>query len=68
MKKKTPIEMERDRIAKITRSMLRLKYSLKADEAINDILPETLDQFDTAIQAGELKSLYAGLSDLLESD
>jgi hypothetical protein len=65
MKQLTPIEVERAKIAKITRTLVRLKYSLKADEEINNILPETLDEFDLSIQSGELKQLRANLDDIL---
>lgn len=65
MRKKTPIEMERARVMKVTRSMLRLKHSLNADEEINNILPDTLEEFDRSVQSGELKRLYAGLEELL---
>lgn len=65
MKKKTDIEMERARVAKITRAAIRLKHSLRADEELNNVLPDTLADFDAALQSGELKRLYAGLSDLL---
>lgn len=65
MKKKTDIEMERARVSKITRAAIRLKHSLRADEELNKVLPDTLAEFDDALQSGELKRLYAGLSDLL---
>lgn len=66
MHKKTPIEMERHRVSKVTRSLLRLKYSLMADEAINEVLPDTLEEFDAAIQQGELKVLEADLNGLIQ--
>lgn len=66
MQKKSPIEMERHRVAKVTRALLRLKYSLMADEAINETLPDTLEEFDAAIQQGELKGLEADLDEITE--
>jgi hypothetical protein len=57
--------MERLKVAKITRSLIRLKHSLSADEEINDILPDTLMEFDSSLQTGELKQIKAGLEDLL---
>lgn len=69
MLKKTPIEMERHRIAKVTRSLIRLKHSLRADEEINNILPESLEEFDQALNTGELKqiseSLYENVGEFL---
>lgn len=65
MKKKSSIEMERERITKITRALIRLKHSLNADEELNDVLPDTLEEFEKSLQAGELKSL-GNLTDLLE--
>lgn len=56
MHKKTDIEMERQRIAKITRALIRLKYSLAADEELNRVLPDQLQQFDKALQDGDLLS------------
>lgn len=66
MQKKTPVEMERSKVSKITRSMIRLKHSINADEEINNTLPDRLAAFDKALQAGELKRLYVSLEDLLE--
>lgn len=68
MRKKTPAEMEKARIAKATRTLIRLKHSLKADEEINDVLPDTLAEFDDALARGELRQLKAGLVDALGGD
>lgn len=68
MRKKTPAEMEKAKIAKASRSLIRLKHSLKADEEINAVLPDTLEEFDTALARGELRSLKAGLNDVLGGD
>lgn len=65
MKKKTPAELERAKIAKATRTLIRLKHSLAADEEINAVLPDTLDEFDDALARGELRELKAGLGDVL---
>ncbi len=65
MKKKSEIEMERHRTLKITRSLIRLKHSLRADEELNEVLPETLSEFDRSLQSGELLRLQANLSDIL---
>ena len=66
MKKKTPIEMKRYRAAKITRNLIRLKYSLAADEEINEVLSDRLSSFDEAILQGELKELQADLTEVLK--
>lgn len=66
MRKKTPAEMERGRIVKAARTLIRLKHSLAADEEINAVLPDTLEEFDQALSRGELKTLKAGLADVLD--
>jgi len=66
MQKKSEIEMERAKILKVTRNLIRLKHSLQADKELNDILPERLIEFDRALQDGELLGLPDGLEDLLE--
>jgi hypothetical protein len=63
MIKKSEETMERQKIAKITRSLIRLKHSLLADAEINNILPDTLMEFDRALQLGELLQLQANLDD-----
>ena len=57
MNKKSPVEMERFRIIKINRTLIRLKHSLAADEELNDTLPDKLAEFDNAVQRGELLEL-----------
>lgn len=68
MRKKTPAEMEKARIAKATRTLVRLKHSLAADEELNAILPDTLAEYDEALARGELRELKAGLVDALGGD
>lgn len=65
MKKKTPAELEKAKVAKATRTLIRLKHSLAADEEINTVLPETLDEFDSARARGELKRIEANIEDVL---
>lgn len=65
MRKKTPAEMEKAKITKAARTLIRLKHSLAADEEINAVLPDTLEEFDEALARGELKQLRAGLDDVL---
>ena len=57
MLKKSQTEMERAKAIKITRTLIRLKHSLAADEEINEVLPDRLLQFDAALQSGELLEL-----------
>jgi len=47
------------------RVFIRLKHSLAADEEINTVLPDTLEEFDDALARGELRELKAGLDDVL---
>lgn len=68
MRKKTPAEMEKAKITKTARTIIRLKHSLAADEEINLVLPPTLEEFDEALARGEFKELKAGLDDVLGSD
>lgn len=68
MRKKSPAEMEKAKIAKATRTIVRLKHSLQADEELNDILPDTLAEFDEALANGTLKELKASLNDALGGD
>lgn len=65
MRKKTPAEMERAKVAKTARTIIRLKHSLEADEEINAVLPDTLEEFDEALARGELKQLRASVDDIL---
>lgn len=68
MKKKSPAEMERARVTKTARTLIRLKHSLAADEELNDVLPDTLAEFDKALANGTLKELRASLDDVLGGD
>lgn len=57
--------MRRDRITKATRTLIRLKHSLAADEEINSVLPDTLEEFNEALARGTLKDLRINFSDEL---
>lgn len=57
--------MRRARVAKITRTRIRLKHSLAADEEINAVLPDTLSEFDNALAEGKRLGLNAGADDVL---
>lgn len=65
MRKKKPEEMQRARVVKTARALIRLKHSLAADEEINSVLPDTLEEFDKALSHRELKGLRASLDDVL---
>lgn len=65
MRKKTESELERAKVAKTARTLVRLKHSLAADEELNRVLPETLQEFDAAVTRGELKALDIDLDDLI---
>ena len=54
MQKKSDIELARAERAEIIRSLTRLKYRLLANREINDILPNSLVEFDKSLQSGEL--------------
>lgn len=61
MFRKSNIEMERARIVKVSRALIRLKHSIAADEELNDVLPDRLEEFDLALQKGDLKQLDVDL-------
>lgn len=45
------------------RVLVRLKHSLAADEEINAVLPDKLEEFDEALPRGERKEAKANLND-----
>lgn len=57
--------MEKAKLIKATRTLIRLKHSLAADEELNAVLPDTLAEFNSALARGDLKTLKAGLHDAL---
>lgn len=65
MRRLSPVEIERRKIEKAMRTLVRLKHSLAADEELNEVLPDKLDEFDNAVASGALLSLKAGLADAL---
>lgn len=67
MRKKTPAEMEEARIIKVTRYLIRLKHSLAADEEINELLPDRLEEFSKSLQKGELKQLPFSIDEVLNA-
>lgn len=68
MRKKSPAEMEKAKLTKTARSLIRLKHSLAADEELNAVLPDTLAEFDEALARGELRELRTSLDDVLGGD
>lgn len=67
MKRKTDEEMKRAATAKTTRTLVRLKHSLAADEELNSVLPDTLEEFDAAMAAGDLKDAAQAIDDVLKA-
>ncbi len=67
MRRKTPAEIRRAAITKTTRTLVRLKHSLAADEELNERLPATLREYDESLARGELKNVAADLEDVLDS-
>lgn len=65
MHKKSKAELERAKIAKLTRTLIRLKHSLSADEELNQVLPDALQEFDQGVLEGEIKRVKAELGSLL---
>lgn len=57
--------MRRASLAKTARSLIRLRHSLAADEEINALLPDTLQEFDEAVARGELRSVETRLDDII---
>lgn len=66
LKRKTEAELRRSQITKTARTLIRLKHSLAADEEINAVLPDTLEQFDEALARGELKQISQRLDDIIQ--
>lgn len=66
MRRKSKAELERAKIAKVARTLIRLKHSLAADEEINDVLPDRLEEFDQGVLGGEVKRLKTDIGGLLD--
>lgn len=54
MIRKSEVEQAKATMVKIIRTAIRLKHSIKADEEINERLPEAEKKFDAAVIKGEL--------------
>lgn len=57
MSQKEEIELFRAKILKAVRSVVRLKYSLLADEELNRVLPDVDKSIDEAINKGRVFEL-----------
>lgn len=68
MHKKSPAELQRAKVTKATRALIRLKHSLAADDEINATLPDTLAELEAALARGELRGLSANLADVVAID
>jgi len=51
--KKTPTELQWAKIRKAATSAIRLKYSLMADEELNEVLPRLELEYITAMNQGQ---------------
>ena len=65
MRKKSDIEMERQRTLKIARTLITLKHRLAAEEEMNQVLPDTLLEFDKSLQSGDLLHLQSNINDII---
>jgi hypothetical protein len=65
MGKLSDVDMARHKITKTARTIIRLKHSLAADVELNDVLPETIAEFDAAVARGELRDITVGLEDVI---
>ncbi len=54
MRKQTKAQREKARLLKAARAAIRLKYSLAADDEINDRLPDIEAEIDKALATGEV--------------
>ena len=48
------VDQARANLLKTIRTAIRLKYSLMADEELNDVLPEAEKKFNAAVMRGQL--------------
>ena len=64
MQARSEVEIERAKLAKVARAMIRLKHSAAADAEISRKLPELLKRFDVALTTGAAFELSA--ADILD--
>lgn len=57
-------DRQRKDIAKVVRSAVRLHFSLLADQAINDLLPDILEEHALSLAEGKPFALDLGKLDL----
>lgn len=53
---KDKVDQERANLLKTARALIRLKYSLLADEELNEKLPLVQAKFDAAVLRGQIPS------------
>lgn len=53
VRRDTTLDRQRKDIAKVVRSAVRLHFSLLADNHINDLLPDILEEHEKAVANGE---------------
>ena len=69
MKQLSDVEVERARILKAVRTNIRLWYSLKADEKINELLPAIEQEANAALLRGDAYALdIRSVLDALEAE
>lgn len=65
MAHKDSITMRQAALVKAARSMVRLRYSLMADEELNEVLPRIEAAFTAAVQSGEMPSVAGLLAEFI---
>lgn len=65
MNRKSDADLRRAEITYATRALVRMKHKFAADREINDILPDSLAEFDAALAQGQLLQLQHSLADAL---
>lgn len=53
-------DRERANLLKRVRSEVRLKHSLAADDELREVLPRLIDEFNLALQNGQVLELQPG--------
>ena len=51
--RRDPVDQEKHKAKKTARSLIRLKYSLIADDLLNDLIPDIDDAVDHALAEGK---------------
>ena len=53
IKRKGETELAQDALVKVVRMHVRAYYAIQADAALNEILPDIVDEHNRAVAAGE---------------